>query len=77
MLTMPQEDLMLAIEDVAERFKVSVMTVRRIVKRGELPTYKIGGQLRFKETDVDAYIERQLVDPRDLEDESEGSSNAN
>lgn len=64
---------MLDIDGVAQRLGVSVATVRRIVKRGELRAYKIGGQLRFKEEEVEAYIDAQLVDPAELDDESDES----
>lgn len=69
------EVLMLDIDGVAQRLGVSVATVRRIVKRGELRAYKIGGQLRFKEEEVEAYIDAQLVDPAELDDEGSEQGN--
>jgi excisionase family DNA binding protein len=40
------------IKDVAERWRVSTKTVRRLVDRGELAIYRIGGQLRISNDDL-------------------------
>ncbi len=63
MFTAVHEETMLTIEEVADQLKVSVMTVRRMVGRGEIPAYAIGGQWRFKEAEVQAYIDSQRVTP--------------
>ncbi len=63
MFSAVHEEVMLTIEDVADQLKVSVMTVRRMVGRGEIPAYAIGGQWRFKEAEVQAYIDSQRVTP--------------
>ena len=55
---------MLTINEVAERLKLSVITIRRLVSRGELKAYRLGGrQLRFKESEIAAYIDAQLIQP--------------
>jgi ATP-dependent Clp protease ATP-binding subunit ClpC len=41
--------------------KVDVVTVRRLVNRGELAAYRIGGEYRFKAGDIRDYLERQYV----------------
>ena len=64
MLVMTEERLMLDIEEVAEKLKVSESTIRGLVRSGRLRAYRIGGkrgQLRFKEEDLSAYIESTLV----------------
>lgn len=43
-------------QDVERRLHVSASTVRRLVDRGELIAHKIGGQLRFSEPDINAYL---------------------
>jgi excisionase family DNA binding protein len=63
MLTVTEE-IMLTLEDVAERLNVSVMTVRRMIDRGDLDAFKVGSQLRVKESDLDAYLERQRIRPQ-------------
>jgi excisionase family DNA binding protein len=65
-------DLMLDIEEVAERLKVSESTIRGLVRSGKLPAYRIGGKrgrLRFKEEDLDRYIESTRVQPGDLDED--------
>jgi excisionase family DNA binding protein len=45
-------------QTLARYFRVSVDTIERLVKAGELPAVKIGNQVRFTVDDVDAFIER-------------------
>ncbi len=48
---------LLSINDLCERLGVSRDTVyRRLVR--EIPTYRIGERVRFRASDVDAYVER-------------------
>lgn len=51
------EDL-LNVKRVAERLALEVQTVRKLVRRGELPAYRVCGVYRFMETDIQAYLER-------------------
>ena len=50
---------LLTIPVVAEALKVSEKTVRRLIKRGDLPAFKVGdrGQLRVDEQDLERYVE--------------------
>jgi excisionase family DNA binding protein len=52
---------LLTSEDVAEWLRVDVVTVRRLINRGELPAYRVGGEFRFKESDLEEFLERQRV----------------
>jgi excisionase family DNA binding protein len=52
---------MLTIDEVRSRLRVSASTIRRLVRDAKLPAYRVGGQLRFKATEVAAYIEEQRV----------------
>jgi excisionase family DNA binding protein len=70
-------DLMLDIEEVAERLKVSESTIRSLVRSGKLRAYRIGGKrgrLRFKEEDLDAYVDSTLVQPADIGNEEDKSA---
>ena len=51
---MASEELFLTLEDIAERLKVSVSTVRRWVKSGDLKAIKVGnrGQYRISAEDL-------------------------
>ena len=52
---------LLTTEEVAEFFKVDVVTVRRLISRGELPAYRIGSEFRVNRADLDGYLKMQRV----------------
>lgn len=54
---------LLTVDEVAEIFRVSKPTIYRMIQSRILPFYKIGGALRFKETEVLEYLESQRVKP--------------
>jgi excisionase family DNA binding protein len=48
---------LLATREVSDRLGVSTETVLRWVRRGELPAIRLpGGALRFRETDLEAWL---------------------
>jgi putative molybdopterin biosynthesis protein len=47
--------------EVAELLKITKNTVYELVKRGELPGYKVGKKLRIDKTDVESYINNQKI----------------
>ncbi|AGF56833.1 putative molybdopterin biosynthesis protein [Clostridium saccharoperbutylacetonicum] len=47
--------------DVAELLKITKNTVYEMVKRGELPGYKVGKKLRIDKADVENYINNQKM----------------
>ncbi len=53
---------LLTTDEVAAWLRVEVVTVRRLIGRGELPAYRIGNEYRFKASDLEAFLERQRVD---------------
>ncbi len=56
----PLEPL-LTTEDVANYLKVDVVTVRRLVSRGELAAYRVGNEYRFTQADMREFLKRQRV----------------
>jgi ATP-dependent Clp protease ATP-binding subunit ClpC len=52
---------LLTSEEVAEYLRVDVVTIRRLVNRGELSAYRIAGEFRFIEPDIEDYVKRQRV----------------
>src|SRR5262245_20906925 len=51
--------------EVAARLKVSPRTVERLRARGDLPAFQLGRRVRFKEEDVETYIDaRRLYKPQ-------------
>jgi excisionase family DNA binding protein len=61
----PLEPL-LTTEDVANYLKVDVVTVRRLVSRGDLSAYRIGGEYRFTRSDIVDFLHRQHIPARPL-----------
>lgn len=59
---------LLTLPEVAEAMKVSEKTVRRLIKRGDLPAYRVGerGQLRVEERELERYVESKRVRAADL-----------
>lgn len=47
--------------EVAELLKITKNTVYELVKRGELPGYKVGKKLRIDKEDVESYINNQKI----------------
>lgn len=48
-------------DEIAALLRVDVVTIRRLVSRGELPAYRIGSEYRFTETDLGDYLQHQRV----------------
>jgi excisionase family DNA binding protein len=46
----------LTIDQVATNLSVSARTVRRWIKSGELPVYRIGRSVRIAQTDLGAFL---------------------
>ena len=63
---MPSEpqmtDEILTLPEVARLLKVAEKTVYSMAQKGALPAFKVGGQWRFKRTDIDAWIERRKLE---------------
>ncbi|MBM7698569.1 substrate-binding domain-containing protein [Kurthia huakuii] len=49
------------IEEVAQLLKVSKLTIYDLVKKGELPVFKVGRQMRLAANDLDAYIAKHRI----------------
>jgi excisionase family DNA binding protein len=64
---------LLTSDEVAEYLRVDVVTIRRLTSRGELTAYRIGGEYRFKLSDIEKYLQRQRVS---WEAEEESTSNS-
>jgi DNA binding domain, excisionase family len=44
------------LEEVADILRVSVSTVRKLIKEGKLKTVRVGIQLRVKKEDLDSFL---------------------
>ncbi len=56
-------DEMLTIEEAAERMKMSVRYVRRLVAERRIAFHKIGRSVRLKAADLAAHVEAGRVEP--------------
>jgi excisionase family DNA binding protein len=58
---------LLDMETVARRLGTSIRHVRRLVTERKIPYLKIGHFIRFDESDIEAWIDRQrVIGPNDL-----------
>jgi len=51
----------LTLKEVAEYLKLAEKTAYRLAAEGKLPGFKVGGSWRFKESDIEKWIEVQKV----------------
>lgn len=49
----------LTIREVADLLRIGEKTAYTLVQNRELPGFKVGGQWRFRRSDIEAWIERQ------------------
>lgn len=55
--------VLLKVAEVAERLRRDPATVRRMIRRGELAAFRVGGQLLVDEDAITAMLERARVEP--------------
>lgn len=55
------------VPEIAEFLRVSKMTVYRLIRAGDLPTYQFGRQFRVPTQAVWDYMRGQKVDPDNVE----------
>ncbi|MGG3469418.1 helix-turn-helix transcriptional regulator [Neobacillus pocheonensis] len=53
------KEISYTIEEVAQLLKVSKLTVYDLIKKGELPVFRVGRQMRMDAQDLDDYIKNQ------------------
>lgn len=61
------DDQLWTAAEVAERLRVSTMTIYRLIRSGELPAVRIGRNYRVRQEDLEAYLEDQVVQPDDVD----------
>jgi putative molybdopterin biosynthesis protein len=57
------ESLLLTAEDVARQLRIKKYTVYELIKRGELPSSRVGKRLRVSQEDVDRYLQAGRTGP--------------
>lgn len=66
-------------KQLAEYLQLSPRTVYRLLERNELPGFRVGGQWRFRKSEVDYWLDRRLhqlgtAELRELETDAEGDA---
>jgi len=51
-------DEILTLKDIAGYLKLTEKTAYRLVAEGKLPGFKVGGSWRFKQSDIEKWIEQ-------------------
>lgn len=51
-------DQLLTVDDLAEYLQLSTKTIYRMLRRGQLPCYRVGNQWRFRKSIIDAWLEQ-------------------
>ena len=65
----------LSIGEVAKYLGLTVSTVYRLVKRGAIPGFKVGGQWRFAQDNLEAWIvDRMTIERLKAENRQDGPS---
>jgi len=55
----------LTLKEVAEYLKLAEKTAYRLAAEGKLPGFKVGGSWRFKESDIESWIEESKKKQKD------------
>ena len=61
------EETYYTLPEIAEKLKVSRRTVYRWVQGKELPAYKLGGEFRITERDLERFLEERRTHKTELE----------
>jgi excisionase family DNA binding protein len=61
-----KEQSFLTPQEVSDLLRVSIYTVRRWIKEGKLPAYKVGRVWRISKTDLDKWLNQQRT-PRTVD----------
>ena len=54
----------LTLRDVAELLKLSEKTIYRLAQQGEIPAFKVGGSWRFRASDIQQWVAKQIEDQK-------------
>lgn len=52
-------DDMMTIKEVSEYLKLAGKTAYRLAAQGKIPGFKVGGSWRFRQSEIDEWIEKQ------------------
>jgi excisionase family DNA binding protein len=65
-----QDIRLLTLSEAANLLQISTRTLQRMIRNGELPAFKVGGQWRVRETQLRQWVENRESPLVKLEKES-------
>jgi excisionase family DNA binding protein len=63
---------LLTLSEAAQLLQVSTRTLHRMIRSGNLPALKVGGQWRVRETQLEQWVEQRESSAIDAKKKSEG-----
>jgi len=57
-----KENNLITPDELASILRMSKSSIYRIIEKREIPFYKISGSLRFKESDIESYINSSRIE---------------
>lgn len=60
---------LLTLSEAANLLQVSTRTLQRMIRNGQLPAFKVGGQWRLRETQLRQWVESRETSPARVEKE--------
>jgi len=61
---MPEVQSMLDVQTIAKWLNVTPRTVNRMIERGELPAYRVGGMYHIERSEMQAYLDAHRTQPK-------------
>jgi excisionase family DNA binding protein len=58
---------LLTLSEAANLLQVSTRTLQRMIRNGQLPAFKVGGQWRLREAQLRQWVESRESSPAELE----------
>lgn len=71
---MTQTPILLTIRETATLLRVSISTIERMLRRGDLPYVKMNSATRILRRDVDDYVEAHRIDTHRMDSRNEGAA---
>jgi len=59
----------MTMKEVAEYLKINEKTAYRLASEGKIPGFKVGGSWRFRQSDIDDWIDKKANTPGNYADE--------
>lgn len=54
------DDEILTIHELSDYLKLNEKTAYRLVAKGDIPGFKVGGSWRFRKSEIQKWIDRQM-----------------